>query len=213
MLIGYSRASHAEGLAKIALQRSALLKAGVHENQIFEEVAPESFRHRPVLEECLDSMRAGDTLVVCHLNRLGRSVRGLALVSELLKSRGAQIRVISGPGAKIYTGPKAGAPAVLPKENASRVAQEEATGERTSGAAAATRAGRPRKLTANCLRQAVASLAHSKVSLARLAKKLGISKSTLQSYVNPDGTLKSPGVDLLLADHAATEGRSDRLRS
>ena len=47
---------------------------------------------RPVLREALDYLRAGDTLVVWRLDRLGRSLNVLIARAEALRTQGVGLR-------------------------------------------------------------------------------------------------------------------------
>src|SRR5712691_1409424 len=75
MLIGYARVSTDE--QNLDLQRDALLKAGVAAKDIFTDKVTGTQSDRPGLTEALSHLRAGDTLVVWRLDRLGRSLRDL----------------------------------------------------------------------------------------------------------------------------------------
>jgi DNA invertase Pin-like site-specific DNA recombinase len=73
MLIGYARVStHGQTLN---LQQDALEKAGC--NKIFTDTASGVKTERRGLDEALAYVRAGDTLVVWQLDRLGRSLKHL----------------------------------------------------------------------------------------------------------------------------------------
>jgi hypothetical protein len=79
-LIGYARVS--TRAQDFALQLDALKRAGCE--RVYEDVGSGTIRRRPQLDACLDYLRAGDTLVVWRLDRLGRSLRHLVeLVGEL----------------------------------------------------------------------------------------------------------------------------------
>ena len=81
-LLGYARVS--TSVQDLALQLDALKAAGCEERWIFRDVGSGSIRHRPQGERCLEHLRAGDTLVVWRLDRLGRSLRHLVeLIAEL----------------------------------------------------------------------------------------------------------------------------------
>ena len=62
MLIGYARASKADGSQSLDLQRDALLTAGVSTDQIFSDHASGKKDQRPGLEACLKALREGDVL-------------------------------------------------------------------------------------------------------------------------------------------------------
>jgi DNA invertase Pin-like site-specific DNA recombinase len=70
MLIGYARVSTHE--QTLNLQRDALTKAGC--TKIFTDTASGAKTERIGLEEALNYVRKGDTLVVWRLDRLGRSL-------------------------------------------------------------------------------------------------------------------------------------------
>jgi DNA invertase Pin-like site-specific DNA recombinase len=84
MLIGYARVSTTG--QDLTLQRDALTAAGCE--KIFEDTISGARASRPGLDRALDQLRAGDTLVVWKLDRLGRSVKGLIAFTEQLASMG-----------------------------------------------------------------------------------------------------------------------------
>ena len=71
MLIGYARVSTHD--QTLRLQQDALEKAGCE--KIFTDRVSGSKAERKGLTEALSHLRAGDTLVVWRLDRLGRSLR------------------------------------------------------------------------------------------------------------------------------------------
>ncbi|SDQ23019.1 Site-specific DNA recombinase [Paraburkholderia fungorum] len=78
--IGYARVSTDD--QNLDLQRDALNLAGVQ--CIYEEMASGKAGGRQELDHCLKALRAGDTLVVWRLDRLGRSLPDLVrIVAEL----------------------------------------------------------------------------------------------------------------------------------
>jgi DNA invertase Pin-like site-specific DNA recombinase len=72
-LLGYARVSTTD--QQPHLQVDALERAGCY--RVFIETASGARTDRPVLEQLLDQLRPGDTVVVWKLNRLGRSLRHL----------------------------------------------------------------------------------------------------------------------------------------
>lgn len=84
-LIGYARVSTED--QKLDLQRDALIRYGVQPDRIYEEHVSGAKTARPILSECLRSLRPGDTLVVWRLDRLGRSLRELMDMLDFLKER------------------------------------------------------------------------------------------------------------------------------
>lgn len=91
MLIGYVRVSTTE--QNTDLQRSALETAGCE--LIFEDRISGTKASRPGLNNALDTLKSGDSLVVWKLDRLGRSVKNLIELISLLKSRGVHLRSVT----------------------------------------------------------------------------------------------------------------------
>src|SRR3954471_2543382 len=86
-LIGYARVSTAD--QRLDLQLDALAKAGVHPDNIHKDFASGARVTRKGLTNALRDVRAGDTLVVWKLDRLGRSLPDLIKKMEDLKAIGA----------------------------------------------------------------------------------------------------------------------------
>jgi DNA invertase Pin-like site-specific DNA recombinase len=72
------------------LQVDALERAGCY--RVFTETASGALADRPSLEQVLDQLRPGDTLVVWKLDRLGRSLRHLVDTVAGLVDRGVGFR-------------------------------------------------------------------------------------------------------------------------
>jgi DNA invertase Pin-like site-specific DNA recombinase len=90
MLIGYARVSTSE--QDTAMQLAALRKAGVR--KVFEE-SRSAVKHRPQLVALLDTLRAGDVLVVYKLDRLARSMRDLLDLTDRIDQAGARFRSLT----------------------------------------------------------------------------------------------------------------------
>jgi DNA invertase Pin-like site-specific DNA recombinase len=84
MLIGYARVSTHE--QTLNLQKDALEKAGC--DRIFTDTASGAKAARIGLDEALNYVRKGDTLVVWRLDRLGRSLPHLITTMTDLEERG-----------------------------------------------------------------------------------------------------------------------------
>jgi len=88
---GYARVSTVE--QNEDLQRDALEKVGC--SRIFVDKASGKLGHRPALDDLLGQLRAGDTVVVWRLDRLGRSLRHLIDVVGELDRRGIALRSLT----------------------------------------------------------------------------------------------------------------------
>src|ERR1019366_7502668 len=91
-LVGYMRVSKADGSQTLDLQQDALDAAGVPERNIYSDTASGKRDDRPGLESCLKALRAGDTLVVWKLDRLGRNLCHLVNVVHDLTERNIGLR-------------------------------------------------------------------------------------------------------------------------
>jgi DNA invertase Pin-like site-specific DNA recombinase len=87
-LLGYARVSTTDQHPQ--LQVDALERAGCY--RVFTETASGARPDRPTLEQVLDQLRPGDTLVVWKLDRLGRSLRHLVDTVASLADRGIGFR-------------------------------------------------------------------------------------------------------------------------
>ena len=93
MEIGYARVSTGE--QTLDLQLDALSKAGC--GKVFTETASGAKSERPILKEALTYARAGDTVVVWRLDRLGRSLVHLLEIITSLRERGIAFRSLTEP--------------------------------------------------------------------------------------------------------------------
>src|SRR5438874_4597103 len=83
MLVGYARVSTSE--QTLDLQKDALDKIGC--TKIYSDVVSGAKAERKGLEEALEYVREGDTLVVWRLDRLGRSLKHLIETITELNNR------------------------------------------------------------------------------------------------------------------------------
>ena len=91
MFIGYARVSTHD--QTLALQQDALTKADC--SRMFTDTASGAKADRPGLDEALDFARAGDTLVVWKLDRLGRSLPHLLETVAGLQERGVGFKSLT----------------------------------------------------------------------------------------------------------------------
>jgi DNA invertase Pin-like site-specific DNA recombinase len=201
MLIGYMRVSKSDGTQTLDLQRNALLTAGVAPERIYADRASGRKDDRPGLATCLQALQPGDTLVVWKLDRLGRNLKHLVSVVDALQQRQVGFKVLAASGVQIDT-TTANGRLVFGIFAALAEFEAELIRERTRAGLAAARArgrrgGRPRKMTQEALRTAMAAMRDQTTSARTVARRLGINTTTLYMYVNRDGSLKQAGQALL----------------
>ena len=95
MLVGYMRVSSDSDRQSTALQRDALLTAGVDERHLFEDKASGARDDRPGLAKALEFVVADDCLVVWKLDRLGRSLSHLLTIVTGLREKGIAFRSLT----------------------------------------------------------------------------------------------------------------------
>lgn len=174
--IGYARVSTED--QNLELQRDALTRAGCEE--IYEEAASGKNAERPELAHCRKALRAGDTLVVWRLDRLGRSLLDLVKIVGDLEQAGIgfeslmeQIETSSAAGKLVFH-----VFAALAEFERSLIR------ERTKAGLASARArgrmgGRRPKLDEKQIREVRALLADPAISVKDIAVRYKVSRSTL----------------------------------
>lgn len=177
--IGYARVSTDD--QNLDLQRDALRQAGC--STIYEEAASGKNAARPELEQCRKALRAGDTLVVWRLDRLGRSLPDLVQIVADLEQRGVHFESLTE---KIETGSAAGK---LQFHVFAALAEFERglIRERTRAGLDAARArgragGRKPKLDAKQIRHIKALLRDPSTCVAELARDYGVSRTTIYKH-------------------------------
>lgn len=201
MLIGYTRISKADGSQNMNLQKDALLQEGVHPDYIYEDMASGKNDDRPGLKSCLKNLRAGDTLIVWKLDRLGRNLAHLVNTVQDLATREIGFKVLTGQGANIDTTTASGK-MIFGIFAALSEFERELIRERTMAGLAAARArgrngGRKFSLTKSQLRLAQASMSNRDTKISEFCKEIGITRSTLYRYISPEGEIRPHGHKLL----------------
>lgn len=87
MKIGYARTSTLD--QNLDLQLDALQNCGCE--KIYQEQISSIKDKRPQLENCLQSLRAGDVLYIWRLDRLGRSLKDLINIVNQLQDIGCEL--------------------------------------------------------------------------------------------------------------------------
>ena len=166
----------------LALQLDALQAAGC--DKVYEEKASGAQRDRPALKAALDYMRAGDTLVVWKLDRLARSLKQLIETVEKFGERGIGLRSLT----EAIDTTTAGGKLVFHIFAALAEFERGVIRERTLAGLQAARArgrlgGRPPALVAKDLAAAKAMLQDPEITVAEVAKRLGVVPSTLYRHL------------------------------
>ena len=178
--IGYARVSTED--QHLDLQRDALRQAGC--GVIYEEAVSGKNTLRSELEQCRKALRTGDTLVVWRLDRLGRSLPDLVQIVTELERSGICFESLTE---KIETGSAAGK-LVFHVFAALAEFERSLIRERTRAGLAAARArgrsgGRKPKLDEKQVREIKALLRDPEIQVADVARRYGVSRTTLYKHV------------------------------
>jgi DNA invertase Pin-like site-specific DNA recombinase len=182
-LLGYARVS--TGHQSLDAQTDALTAAGVDPARVYADklTGTSTKEQRPGLAALLDYARPGDTIVVAGIDRLGRNAAEVMLTIRELREHGIVLRSLrEGIDSSNATGRMiAGVLASLAE------LELELQRERVAAAKAARKArggdiGRPKKLTADQVRQAE-TLRAAGEPVPRIAETLGVASPTLYRYL------------------------------
>ncbi len=179
-LLGYARVSTTDQHPQ--LQVDALQRAGCY--RVFTETASGARSDRPTLEQVLDQLRPGDTLVVWKLDRLGRSLRHLVATVTGLPERGVGFRSLqeaidtTTPGGKL----------VFHLFATLAEFERDPIRERTSAGLVAARArgrhgGRPSVMTADKVQVAQEMYGSGQYSVAAIVTTLGVSRASIYRHL------------------------------
>ena len=190
MRIGYARVSTDD--QNLDLQRDALTKTGC--DSIYEETVSGKSAGRPELEHCLKALRKGDVLVVWRLDRLGRSLPDLVKIIADLERQEIGFESLTE---KIETGSAAGK-LIFHVFAALAEFERNVIRERTQAGLTAARArgrvgGRKPALDEKQKREIRALLKDPSITVKDVAKRYGVSRTTLYKtvgVVNPDKVSK-----------------------
>lgn len=180
MLIGYARVSTDD--QTLDLQRDALIQAGC--TKLYEDHKSGAKAERPGLTLALEVVRDGDTLVVWRLDRLGRSLKDLIRLAEMLESRGVGLKSLH----EAIDTTSSGGRLVFHLFAALAEFERNLIRERTTAGLAAARArgrrgGRRKSLDLEQRRLVVRLYHERQHTVAELCRLMGISKPTLYSYL------------------------------
>ena len=179
MLIGYARVSTQD--QNLQLQMDALTHSGCQ--KVFTDKISGTRTDRPGLNQTLEMLREGDTLIVWKLDRLGRSVKQLVDLVENLHKQGVQFKSLTD---SIDTGTPSGrfffhVMASLAEMERELIVERTRAGLETARQLG-RKGGRRPKMTGSKIESAKKLLA-SGIPPKDVAKNLGVSVPTLYRWL------------------------------
>jgi len=182
LTVAYCRISTAD--QNLDRQRDEVEAKGA--GRVYSDVASgKKGADRPGWDECLRSLRAGDTLMVTELSRLGRSTSQLAALADELAERGIALRILN---VGVDTSTSAGR-LVFDIIAAVSQMERELLIERTQSGLAAARArgrkgGRKREFSRAAVRKAQEQYDKGELSVTEIARLAGVSRQTVYRYID-----------------------------
>ncbi|MGI8665053.1 MAG: recombinase family protein [Jatrophihabitans sp.] len=178
---GYARVSTLE--TDPGPQLAALAAAGC--GRIFRDDVTAAQARRPELERALRAVRAGDTLVVWRLDRLGRNLRHLSEVLTELDERGVGLRALT----EDVDTASAGSGLVAHLCAALAAFEHGLIVERTRAGMAAARdrghsGGRPSTMTPARIQAAQEMYESGRYTVQAIADNLGVSRPTVYKHLD-----------------------------
>ena len=179
MLVGYMRVSSDTDRQTTALQRDALLAAGVDPRHLFEDKASGARDDRPGLQQALADVQPGDCLVAWKLDRLGRSLPHLLHIVTTLQAQGVAFRSLTE---QMDTTTPHGAflfsvfGALAQYERA--LTQERIRAGLEAARRRGRRGGRPKAISTEQL-EAILAAVHAGASKAAVCRTFGVKRTTL----------------------------------
>lgn len=191
MIFGYARCSTED--QNLDWQLDALERQGCE--RVFREKFTGTRRDRPELTRMMDMLREGDTIVICELTRLSRSVKDLFELMEQIEKSGANIRSLKEPW--LDTTSPQGRLLFTIFSGVSQF-ERDLIRERTMEGIASARArgrmgGRP-ATDRKVIDQALTLYDSKAYSVAEITKTAGISRRTLYKYINDRKSKNQPSL-------------------
>ena len=184
--IGYIRVSSADLITIRQLADTRL-------DKVFEDHLSGNCRNRPGLDACLNYLREGDTLHVHSIDRLARNLLHLQQLIDALTARGVTVvfhkeNMKFSPDGHGTSDPMSrlmmqmlGAFAEFERSLIRERQREGIAAAKSSGKIL----GRPKRISDDVLEQVRADVALG-IPLAKIAKKIGIPRTTLYSRLHSD---------------------------
>jgi DNA invertase Pin-like site-specific DNA recombinase len=184
-ILGYARVSTIG--QDLDAQRTALHAAGVDDAQrlFTDQLSGSAKTHRPGLAAMLAYARAGDTVVVTAIDRLGRSVAEVTRTIAELGERGITLRALrEGIDTGTPTGRAVAAIMATLAELELELGRERRASSRDSRRARRLPATKPPKLSVERQEQ-LRRLAATGEPVRELAEAFGIGRATAYRYLSP----------------------------
>ena len=183
MLVGYARTSTGHQIYGLEAQIEKLTEEGCE--KIFREHAS-TRKRQPELEQAIDFVREGDTLIVLKLDRLARSTEHLMKIVSQLQDKNVDLRILD---LGLDTGTPNGQLILTVMSAIAQFERDIMLERQREGIEAAKKAGkyRGRKPTARMQADEVLERRRRNWGVSRIAREVGISRSSVYRILDDHG--------------------------
>lgn len=189
MIVGYARTSTAEQNAGLEAQLRDLHATGC--TKIFSEQIS-SVAERTQLEQALEFVREGDSLVITKLDRLARSTSHLLSIVEELDRKGVGLRILDFGGGAVDTKSPSGKMLITVFGAMAEFERSIMLVRQREGIAAAKAAGKykGRVPTARKKTNEILALADAGNGATEIARRLEISRASIYRILSAERSVK-----------------------
>ena len=192
--IGYARVSTADQNPQ--LQLDALDSAGCL--KVYTDHASGTKADRPQWNACLADLRAGDTLTIWRIDRLGRNLRDLIDIVTTLQTRGVGVQSLCN--GLVDTTTAHGAPVfgmfALMAEYEAALIRERTQAGLAAARARGRRGGRTPKMTPALIGKAQRMYDSRQFTMAEIAASCSVTPMTIYRHVRTDQHKKTKTIDI-----------------
>lgn len=189
MIVGYARTSTAEQNAGLEAQLRDLRATGC--TKIFSEQIS-SVAERSQLEQALEFVREGDSIVITKLDRLARSTSHLLYIVEELDRKGVGLRILDFGGGAVDTKSPSGKMLITVFGAMAEFERSIMLVRQREGIAAAKAAGKykGRVPTARKKTNEILALADAGNGATEIARRLDISRASIYRILSAERSVK-----------------------
>ena len=188
MVHGYARVS-TKGQARdgnsLEHQKEELVQAGANPEAIYYESYTGTQKHRPELDKLLSSLRRGDTVIVCKIDRIARNTKDGIEIIDTIIGKGCGIKILNmGTFDDTATGRLTRTIMLAFAEwERDQIYERTQAGKEIARQRPDFKEGRPRKVDNETLKNFLRRQKGGELTVAECCNRLGICKATWYNLI------------------------------